>query len=85
MAMPCPYQGSSNVRTAIYSTELRNATCKRPTTKRQPKRLARQKKEIPPLYEFSNQLGEEGWEVVGLNYTPCYGYGFLFRHPKELL
>ena len=41
------------------------------------------KSNIPTLYEFMNQLGEKGWEVVGVNYTPGYGYGFLiFKRPK---
>lgn len=37
-----------------------------------------------PLHEYANQVGEEGWEMVGLNYTPAYGYGFLvFKRPKD--
>lgn len=36
------------------------------------------------LHDYANVLGEEGWEMVGLNYTPAYGYGFLtFKRPKE--
>ncbi|MBW4496443.1 MAG: hypothetical protein KME26_25870 [Oscillatoria princeps RMCB-10] len=35
------------------------------------------------LHEYANQAGEEGWELVGMNYTPTYGYGFLvFKRPK---
>ncbi len=36
------------------------------------------------LHEYANSLGYEGWEVVNLNFTPAYGYGFLiFKRPKQ--
>lgn len=35
------------------------------------------------LHEYANQAGEEKWELVGMNYTPTYGYGFwVFKPPK---
>ena len=43
-------------------------------------------KPIPNLHDFTNQLGDQGWELVGVNYTPGYGYGFLiFKRPKVTL
>ncbi|MEB3826958.1 hypothetical protein [Phormidium sp. CCY1219] len=37
-----------------------------------------------PLYEYANKIGEEGWELVNLNFNPAYGYGFLtFKRPKS--
>lgn len=43
----------------------------------------RDKSQIPALHEFSNKLGDQGWELVGVNYTPGYGFGFLiFKRPK---
>ncbi|HAZ45003.1 MAG TPA: hypothetical protein DDW76_10635 [Cyanobacteria bacterium UBA11369] len=40
-------------------------------------------KPLPNLHDFTNQLGDQGWELVGVNYTPGYGYGFLiFKRPK---
>lgn len=46
----------------------------------------RDKQDIPPLHELSNQLGQEGWELTGVNSHPGYGYGFLiFKRPKDSL
>ncbi|HEY9875019.1 MAG TPA: hypothetical protein V6D12_16395 [Candidatus Obscuribacterales bacterium] len=44
----------------------------------------RDKQAVPPLYTFVNKLGEDGWEAVGMNYTPSHGYGFLIlKRPQE--
>lgn len=43
----------------------------------------RDKDKRPSLNELSNQLGEEGWEMVGINYTHNYGFGLMiFKRPK---
>lgn len=35
------------------------------------------------ISDYLNELGENGWELVTMNYTPGYGYGFLiFKRPK---
>jgi hypothetical protein len=42
------------------------------------------KYENKPLHEYANYLGEQGWEMVGFNFTPAYGYGFaVFKRMKE--
>jgi hypothetical protein len=30
-------------------------------------------KDGPRFYEYCNQLGEEGWEMVSLSYAPVFG------------
>ncbi|MCT7959147.1 hypothetical protein NG791_00370 [Laspinema sp. D1] len=37
-----------------------------------------------PLYDYSNQMGEQGWEMLNFNFTPAYGYGFMtFKRQKQ--
>ncbi|NES94827.1 MAG: DUF4177 domain-containing protein [Desertifilum sp. SIO1I2] len=37
------------------------------------------------ISDYLNVLGEQGWELVTMNYTPGYGYGFLiFKRPKAM-
>lgn len=36
------------------------------------------------LEVYLNYLGTKGWELVTMNYTPGYGYGFLIlKRPKD--
>lgn len=44
----------------------------------------RDKTNLPPVHDLANKLGDQGWELVGVNYTPGYSYGFLiFKRPKD--
>ena len=36
----------------------------------------------PNLYDYCNQLGEEGWELVGYTF-PRYGAYLTFKRPKQ--